>query len=150
MAYYIAYGSNLNMEQMGWRCPGAKMVGTAVIKDYRLLFKGSQTGSYLTIERARGHEVPVGVWHVTKEDEEALDRYEGYPRFYYKKNFMLECSDGKRHRCMVYIMHEDRLMGVPNLYYVNVCRQGYRDFGFNEDYLFEAIRYSKKRRGKAA
>lgn len=150
MAYYIAYGSNLNVEQMNCRCPGAKMVGTAVLKDYRLLFKGSQTGSYLTIEKAPGHDVPVGVWHVTKDDEKALDRYEGYPRFYYKKNFMLDCSDGKRHRCMAYIMHEDRLMGIPNLYYVRVCQQGYRDFGFDENYLIEAVRYSKKRRGKAA
>ena len=150
MAYYIAYGSNLNVEQMGLRCPSAKMVGTATIKDYRLLFKGSKTGSYLTIERARGHEVPVGVWHITKADEAALDRYEGYPNFYYKKTFMLECSDGKRHRCMAYIMHEDRLMGVPSAYYVLTCKLGYYDFGFDTVYLREALKYSKKKRGRAA
>lgn len=32
--YYIAYGSNLNVKQMKFRCPGAKVVGTSVIKDY--------------------------------------------------------------------------------------------------------------------
>ena len=48
--YYLAYGSNLNLRQMALRCHTAKPVGTAVIKDYELLFKGSKTGAYLTIE----------------------------------------------------------------------------------------------------
>lgn len=32
--YYLAYGSNLNIRKMALRCPTAKPVGTAVIKDY--------------------------------------------------------------------------------------------------------------------
>lgn len=59
--YYLAYGSNLNIRQMALRCPTAKPVGTAVIKDYELLFKGSKTGAYLTIEPKVGAEVPVAV-----------------------------------------------------------------------------------------
>ena len=84
------------------------------------------------------------------DDERALDRYEGFPTFYYKKTFLLECSDGKRHRCMAYIMHEDRKIGAPSLYYVGVCRDGYIDFGFDTKYLIEAVRYSDKRKGKVA
>ena len=83
--YYIAYGSNLNIRQMRIRCPHARVIGTAVIHDYELLFKGSRTGAYLTIEPKEGSEVPVAVWEVTESDEAALDRYEGYPAFYYKK-----------------------------------------------------------------
>ena len=45
--YYIAYGSNLNVRQMRMRCPSARIIGTSVLKDYELLFKGSKTGSYL-------------------------------------------------------------------------------------------------------
>ena len=37
--YYIAYGSNLNVKQMKFRCPTARIIGTSVIKDYELLFK---------------------------------------------------------------------------------------------------------------
>ena len=33
---YIAYGSNINLEQMTYRCPHSKVVGTAEIKDYEL------------------------------------------------------------------------------------------------------------------
>ena len=57
--YYIAYGSNLNIRQMRIRCPHARVIGTAVIHDYELLFKGSRTGAYLTIEPKEGSEVPV-------------------------------------------------------------------------------------------
>lgn len=85
--YYIAYGSNLNIRQMRIRCPHARVIGTAVINDYELLFKGSRTGAYLTIEPKEGGEVPVVVWEVTESDEAALDRYEGYPVFYYKKKW---------------------------------------------------------------
>ena len=79
--YYIAYGSNLNIPQMRMRCPGARIIGTSVIEGYRLLFKGSRTGSYLTIEPQEGAGVPVAAWAVTEEDEAALDRYEGCGRF---------------------------------------------------------------------
>ena len=88
--YYIAYGSNLNIRQMRIRCPHARVIGTAVINDYELLFKGSRTGAYLTIEPKEGGEVPVAVWEVTESDEAALDRYEGYPVFYYTKEMELD------------------------------------------------------------
>ena len=82
--YYIAYGSNLNIPQMQMRCPGARVIGTAVIENYELLFKGSKTSSYLTIEPKAGASVPVAAWEVSEADEAALDRYEGFPDFYYK------------------------------------------------------------------
>ena len=140
--FYAAYGSNLNVEQMAWRCPSARIVGTSVIKDYRLMFKGSKTGAYLTIEPAKGFEVPVGIWKVTDEDIQALNRYEGYPDFYYKKGFNLFCSDGHRHKSMVYVMHEDRALALPSRGYVAVCKQGYKDFGFDLKYLREAVKYT--------
>ena len=57
--YYLAYGSNLSVAQMAQRCPDAVYVGTAEIENYQLLFKGSQSGSYLTIEPKVGSKVPV-------------------------------------------------------------------------------------------
>ena len=143
--YYLAYGSNLNVEQMSFRCPDAVKIGTAVIKDYRLMFKGSKTGAYLTIEEAPGYEVPVGVWRVTGADIEALNRYEGYPTFYYKKAFNVLCSDGRRHKAFAYIMHEDRPLGLPGDWYIDVCLQGYRDFGFvHTKPLIAAYDFSKE------
>ena len=87
--YYLAYGSNLNVQQMRYRCPDATIFGTAEILDYQLLFKGSMTGSYLTIEKKEGSTVPVAVWEVSERDERNLDAYEGCPNFYYKTEIEL-------------------------------------------------------------
>ena len=141
--YYVAYGSNLNKRQMMMRCPGAKSVGTGFIKGYELLFKGSKTGAYLTIEKKKGGRVPIAIWKVTKENEEALDRYEGYPTFYYKADLKIKL-DEKEIDAFVYIMHEYRELGVPSDYYVETCLEGYLDFEFNPLYLTKAINISKE------
>lgn len=44
----------------------------------------------------------------------------------------------------MYIMHEDRPFGIPSAYYIDVCRTGYQDFGFDETYLFKALKKSKE------
>ena len=147
--YYIAYGSNLNTVQMRWRCPNAIVMGTAELKDWRLVFKGSKTGSYLTIEPAKGYTVPVAVWEVNESDEANLDRYEGYPTFYYKKELELEykgISSGRKRKrkVFVYIMHEDRPYGVPSKHYLETCAFGYDVFRFDINVLREAYRYSKE------
>ena len=142
--YYLAYGSNLNMAQMTYRCRDAVKMGTTMIKDYRLMYKGSKTGAYLTIEPAKGYVVPVGVWAVSERDEKSLDIYEGYPNFYYKKKTKLRINGDEPREvdAFVYIMHEDRPLGIPSNMYVNTCRQGYRDFGFDEKILDDAYQYS--------
>lgn len=151
--YYLAYGSNLNMAQMRYRCPGAVPLGTAELKNYRLVFKGSRSGSYLTIVEADevedGCTVPVGVWAVTESDEERLDRYEGYPAFYYKTEMDITykgllSKKERKVRAFVYIMHEDRFFGVPSSRYMETCRQGYTDFGFDGSILTDAYRLSKE------
>ena len=38
--YYFAYGSNMNLEQMKYRCPAAEVVENVRLEDYRLAFRG--------------------------------------------------------------------------------------------------------------
>ena len=59
MKFYLAYGSNLSVRQMLQRCPGAVYVGTAKLKGWRLLFRKSQSGNYLTIEQRKRRTVPA-------------------------------------------------------------------------------------------
>lgn len=117
--YYLAYGSNLDMERMGHRCPYAVPVGVTEIYGYRLLFKKSKTGCYATIEQDANESVPAVVWLLSEFDELLLDRYEGCPRYYYKKQFQLPVWNLDGHRmkklktCMAYILHEERQLGCP-------------------------------------
>ena len=65
---YVAYGSNLNLEQMKYRCPTAKLVGTGVIENCELQFKGFPTGAFATIGQKPGASVPVGVFDIQPMD----------------------------------------------------------------------------------
>lgn len=72
---YLAYGSNINLEQMAKRCPNSKVIGTAMIPDYELEFRG-----VATIVPKKGAEVPVLMWEIDQQDEINLNHYEGATR----------------------------------------------------------------------
>ena len=50
---------------------------------------------------------------------------------------------------MVYIMHEERLMGIPSQRYYDVLYKAYEEFSFDMSILEEALRYSTEHRGKS-
>ena len=66
--HYIAYGSNLSMEQMAVRCPDARAVGNAILYGWQLLFNGCAT-----IEPNPERNTPVLVWEISERDERGLD-----------------------------------------------------------------------------
>jgi len=134
---YIAYGSNLNLEQMSQRCPTARAVGTSVLKDWRLLFRGQHTGSVATVERFHGDYVPILVWQLEPQDEAALDRYEGWPHLYRKETLRIRLN-GKTVEAMIYIMNEVRPYGLPSPYYFSTIRDGYVSAGFDIGILRKA------------
>lgn len=140
--YYIAYGSNMDFAQMRRRCPDAELVGAGIVKGYELLFKGSGSGSYATIEKKARAKVPVLVWRISTSDEEALDRYEGFPTFYYKTQLPIKMQDGAEITGMVYIMHEDRAIGLPSRVYERVLYDAYVNFGWDCAILNNALKKS--------
>ena len=74
---YFAYGSNINLEQMEHRCPDAQLVGPVTLQNYELQFRGS---GFATVSPKKGSVVHGLLWKLTPKSEQALDRYEGYPR----------------------------------------------------------------------
>ncbi|MBR2215969.1 MAG: gamma-glutamylcyclotransferase [Selenomonadaceae bacterium] len=139
---YIAYGSNMDEVQMELRCPDSVILGKGYLKNWRLMFKGSKTGAYATIERKKGFVVPVILWTISVADEANLDRYEGFPRFYYKRRVRYEDAAGGAKMGMAYIMHEERVLGEPSVYYYKVLEDAYKKFGFDLEILDTAYEYS--------
>ena len=138
---YIAYGSNLNLEQMADRCPTAKVAGASKLTGYQLRFRGGRHGAVATVEKKRGGSVPILVWEITPADEAALDRYEGWPHLYRKETVQVRLN-GKSVSAMIYIMNEGRPLGAPSPYYYNVIAEGYRSAGFDINFLKQAVRDS--------
>lgn len=138
---YIAYGSNLNLPQMSFRCPTAKVVGTSEIKDYELLFRGGRKSSVATVEPLKGSSVPVLLWKLRERDLQALDRYEGYPSFYRKEILPVELKS-KTIPAMVYIMNDGHPLGSPSDYYLDTIMEGYQSAGFDTEFLEQAVEKS--------
>lgn len=79
---YFAYGSNMCVDQMAGRCPGAQVIGAATLDGWELFM--DQAG-YATIERRAGASVEGVLWEIGPADERSLDDYEGISTGYYEK-----------------------------------------------------------------
>ncbi|MDR3278319.1 MAG: gamma-glutamylcyclotransferase [Oscillospiraceae bacterium] len=137
---YIAYGSNLNIEQMQYRCPAAKPVGVSELPGYTLLFRG-EYNAVATIEPGED-DVPVLLWRVTPEDERALDVYEGWPHLYRKETLEVEL-DGAPVDAMIYIMNGNPPLGMPTQRYYETILEGYESAGFDMSALDRALERSE-------
>lgn len=137
---YAAYGSNLNLRQMEFRCPTAKILGISEIKDYKLLFRSS----FLTIEKSVGDSVPILIWSIEPRDEKSLDRYEGYPEFY-RRETMRVILDGEPTEIMVYIMNDGHEIMPPGKFYYDGVLEGYKSAGFDTKVLKKALEESRVR-----
>ena len=125
---YIAYGSNINLGQMAYRCPTAERVSTGFVENYELEFR-----RVATIVPKQNGKVPVLVWELKPEDEKSLDRYEGFPHMYRKETIPVKIGD-KEFNGMVYIMNEGQISPPPESYYTGILK-GYVDNGLDTSYL---------------
>ena len=105
--YYFAYGSNMNLEQMKYRCPAAEVVENVRLEDYRLAFRGRAPGNGVaTVLPEKGSCVEGVLWKITEACEKSLDFYEGFPSFYRKESIRVKNQDecGERSVCI----HDER------------------------------------------
>lgn len=129
---YIAYGSNMNKEQMAIRCPGARPIGKYILSNYKLEFRG-----VANIIECYGEKTPVALWIITESCEKSLDRYEGYPKLYRKEYIKLKINE-KEVIGMAYVMNKGEI-AKPSDYYYNVIKQGYKDFQIDITPLEKAL-----------
>jgi len=132
---YLAYGSNINLEQMARRCPTAKVLESKMLQGHELEFRG-----VATIVPKKGAEVPVLIWEIDERDEIVLDRYEGFPGFYRKEIFEMEVN-GKMRESMAYVMNRGVIAPSSQQYYQTI-QNGYRANGMDEHYLERALMQS--------
>ena len=140
---YIAYGSNLDLAQMKFRCPTAKPIAKGLLPDHRLVFQGTPRGAHANVIPEKGQKVPIAIWEIGPRDEAALDIYEGVRGGYYTKEYMTVEVNGEQQEALIYIMtpHD---FGIPADHYLGIIAQGYRDFNLPVSYLNEAVKHAHK------
>jgi hypothetical protein len=85
---YAAYGSNMDPRRMLKRCPHSPLETTGWLTGWRLTFGGEEhgwDGALPTIVQDPLEQVFVAVYDVSREDESALDSWEGADSGLYRK-----------------------------------------------------------------
>ena len=88
MPLYAAYGSNMDPRRMLERCPHSPLETTGWLTGWRLTFGGEEhgwDGALPTIVQDPLEQVFVAVYDVSREDESALDSWEGADSGLYRK-----------------------------------------------------------------
>ena len=135
--YYLAYGSNLNVDQMSIRCPGAKRIGSLYLSGYKLVFRG-----VADFEKDTNSKLALGLWEISKNHEKTLDRYEGVNSGLYKKILWLIEFKNVQYKALIYKMNSDSI-GSPYESYKETIIDGFDDFKLNKKYLEESLKHAK-------
>ena len=127
---YFAYGSNMDAQQMSYRCPNAEVVRSVRLENYRLAYRGA---GFATILPEQGSHVDGVLWSITTIDEIKLDRYEGFPRHYAKQPITVTAKDGAEIEAMVYVMQPPMRdhPKLPSQEYFDTILRGKQQFGFS-------------------
>ena len=140
---YIAYGSNMNLGQMAYRCPKSKVVCNGLLYGWKLVFN---THADIIPTGNNDDRVPVVVWDIAPSDWLSLDHYEGFPRYYVKQEIETWLENGMSEKCVAYVMAADRKGYMPPYQtYFDVILTGYNENGIDTDYLYDALEESYAR-----
>lgn len=137
---YVAYGSNMNLEQMSYRCPNSSIVGTGKLHGWKIVFN---VHADIVETDNMNDKLPVVIWDIANEDWHYLDMYEGYPSYYIKKYVEVEFENGESDIAVVYIMADNR-KGIcpPAETYFNGIIRGCIDNKIDVEYLYDALEHS--------
>ena len=133
---YVAYGSNMNIPQMKFRCKNSKLIGVGKLKGWKLVFN-----IHADIIKTNNDNdvVPIVLWDIANEDWKMLDMYEGFPNYYVKKIVEIEHNE-KIEKAIVYVMNDKR-KGIypPFKEYFNTIKDGYIQNNIDTMYLYESV-----------
>jgi len=141
MTLYFAYGSNMSRAAMRRRCPGAAVVGTAVLDGHRFFVGIDGWGS---IAPRLGDAVHGVLWRLTPRDIAALHAYELLHQGLYDVRHLPVRNGSQLVRAMVYLLRR-RAIGKPRPGYVEMIAAAARSWNLPEPYIRTVERWSVSR-----
>ena len=139
---YFAYGSNMNLNQMAFRCPDAEVVESVRLEGYRLAFRTNGGGNGVaTILPDPNSHVDGVLWYISDRDENHLNHYEGYPYLYGKEMVTVTDQNGNRLKVMAYTMNRPYrdFLALPSRTYLEGILNGCRQNGIPTRTILEAV-----------
>ena len=130
---YFAYGSNLDPEQMQWRCPDAIAIGAARLDDWAWRIGGR---GYATVSPSPGSQVWGAIWNLSDDDLRTLDRYEGLAGGLYRREPIILIANDQPIETLIYIENYDDV-GLPWGDYLDRIIAGAKWLGLPEAWINE-------------
>lgn len=133
----------MNLDQMGFRCPDARVIENVKLQDYRLAFCGRPSGGGVaTILPEKGSIVEGVLWKITAQCEASLDYYEGYPHLYGKERILVQNEKGVLQEAAVYTMNAPYkdCPAVPADVYLRGILEGCRQNNIPSKPAMEAVK----------
>jgi len=156
---YFSYAANLNRSHMVRLCPGAEPLYPAVLENGSVTLR-----RWFNIEPQEESEIVGGVWRIGEEHLPKLDSYEDWPELYERQEMRVlplehggvgawepgerpHSFDVRHHgntdtridglMCFVYAMKRPFQIPLspPDPEYLEMVRQGYREWGISSDQL---------------
>ncbi|WP_041406898.1 gamma-glutamylcyclotransferase [Segniliparus rotundus] len=140
MPMYAAYGSNMDPAQMAQRAPHSPVATTGWLHGWRLTFGGADIGwegALATVVEEKDNpdsKVFVVLYDLTREDEEALDRWEGSDlRLRRKLKVRVDTSEGP---VLAWLYVLDAFEGgLPSARYLGVMSEAAEVAGAPQEYV---------------
>ncbi len=140
MVHYFAYGSNLHPQRLIERVPSARLLGTSILRQHRLVFHkigidGSGKCSLIKTE-LEGDAVLGAIYTFEIEHKSLLDEFESLGRGYHDQKIVVE-YDGMQFDCITYIAQPDFTDSSlsPFHWYKQLVLLGARHLAFPEAYI---------------
>ncbi len=134
--YYFAYGSNMDQAQMTERCPGAVLVGNAILRGYRLaftIFSKKRNCGCADIVISSEDQVHGLLYRVTTKEREALDRFEGHPIHYKQIPVTVDTPMGEVSAFSYEVVTKQAGLS-PSQHYLHLIKAAAKQHGFPETY----------------
>jgi len=140
--YYFAYGSNMNFKQMKHRCQCVRFIKRGYLKNYKFVYDGYsklRKGAVANVIPEDGEKVWGGLFEIDEKCLNNLDRYEGYPAYYERKELEVLDEDGNKYPAWVYL-RDPKKQGEPAEDYKNTILDGAKDCNLPEEYINKVLK----------
>jgi len=150
---YFGYGSNLDHEDWSGWCEdrdldpsGLVELGPAWLPDFEMRFHyysdGREGGAADVVYAGPGHAVPGALFEMDEKAHKAMDRKEGHPDYYERRDVNVILADGSIVKALTYTVVDEKILDYhepPTEEYANLISNGLQRLGLPTHFLDAAV-----------
>ena len=142
---YFAYGSNMDLEQMHFRCPKARPLKTARLENHKFLINPRGVASII---ESPDHHVEGLLWELTEECEASLDVYESVAAGHYVKQTVKLKGFEDEDDILVYVASDQTPSYTPRDGYFEKILRAAKAAGLSDPYIESLQKYFDQCQGR--